>query len=89
MPQDLAELLHMFQVEQQERACRRVLERALTRAAVDHDLGAIDDCEGTMKHREQKLERLLTHKHMLDFEEPLVCYLMASITTCYMVSAAW
>ena len=60
------------QVEQQERACRKVLERALTRAAIDHDLGAIDDCEGTMKHREQKLERLLTQKNILDHGVPLV-----------------
>lgn len=49
-----------------------MLERALTRAAIDHDLGAIDECEGTMKHREQKLERLLTQHNIAALEKATV-----------------
>lgn len=54
------------QVEKQGKACRKELERALTRAAMDQDLGAIDEAEVVMTQKEHKLERLLTQKNMLD-----------------------
>ena len=59
-----------LQVEKQEKACRRELERALTRAAMEQDLAAIDQAESVMAVREHKLERLLTQKNL--FAQPLV-----------------
>jgi len=57
-------------VEKQGKACRKTLERALTRAAMDQDLGAIDEAEVVLSQKEHKLERLLTQKNM--FEAALV-----------------
>ena len=59
------------QAEKQGKACRKTLERALTRAAMDQDLGAIDEAEVVLSQKEHKLERLLTQKNM--FEAALVC----------------
>ena len=58
------------QVEKQGKACRKELERALTRAAMDQDLRAIDEAEVVLSQKEHKLERLLTQKNM--FEAALV-----------------
>jgi len=54
------------QVEKQGKACRKELERALTRAAMDQDLGAIDEAEVVLSQKEHKLERLLTQKNMIE-----------------------
>ena len=54
------------QVENQGKACRKELERALTRAAMDQDLRAIDEAEMVLSQKEHKLERLLTRKNMLE-----------------------
>lgn len=53
-----------IQVDRQERACRKVLQRALTRAALDQDIHAIDEAEGMIAHKEHKLERLLTQSNI-------------------------
>ncbi|DBB03781.1 hypothetical protein WJX82_003590 [Trebouxia sp. C0006] len=59
-------------VEKQGKACRKTLERALTRAAMDQDLGAIDEAEVVLSQKEHKLERLLTQKNMFEaaLDEP-------------------
>ena len=57
--------LHAVQVDRQERACRKELERALTRAALDQDIDAIDEAEGIIAQKEHRLERLLTQSNVL------------------------
>ncbi|KAL3156021.1 hypothetical protein ABBQ32_013009 [Trebouxia sp. C0010 RCD-2024] len=59
-------------VNRQERACRKVLQRALTRAALDQDIHAIDEAEGVIAHKERKLERLFSHSNMFQagMDEP-------------------
>lgn len=49
----------------QGKACRKELERALTRAALEQDIGCIDEAEGLIAHKEHRLERLLTQKNVL------------------------
>ena len=69
------------QVEKQGKACRKELEHALTRAAMDQDLGAIDEAEVVLFQKEHKLERLLAQKNM--FEAALVrAYLTAIDRSC-------
>ena len=53
-----------LQVENQGKACRKELERALTRAALEQDIGCIDEAEGVIAHKEHRLERLLTQKNI-------------------------
>lgn len=63
-----------MQVDKQERACRKELERALTRAALDQDIEAIDEAEGMIAQKEHRLERLLTQSNL--FQTALVSSLL-------------